>query len=162
MHQEDGSRLNLTLWQFIVLISGIWLLSPPTAAGERKAADVECVPVEQKLVYDCRITLKGKRSGEPITDAEFTVGADMPTMPGAHNVKPVPAEPHETPGTYRALIHLEMTGDWALKLDFTKPSRDRVVKKIYFGRAKENSEDENDGAKRHEMNHSGDQSTDAE
>lgn len=156
------SRLNVNLWQCIVLISGIWLLSPLTIAGERKAAEVEYVPMEQKLVYDCMIALKGKKSGMPITDAEFMIGADMPSMPGAHNVKPVPAEPHETPGTYRALIYLEMTGEWVLKLDFTKPSRDRVVKELYFGRAKENNEDESDSTKHHEMNHLGDQSVDAE
>ena len=37
------------------------------------------------------------------------------------------------PGMYRARIELEMTGEWALKLDFTKPSRDRLVKKLQFG-----------------------------
>ena len=68
-----------------------------------------------------------------IADAEFTVGADMPSMPGTHNVRPVPAEPHGTPGVYRARIELEMTGEWALKLDFTRPGRDRLIRKLHFG-----------------------------
>ena len=63
---------------------------------------------DQTLVYDCMITLEGKTSGTPIAEAEFTVGADMPSMPGAHNIRPVPAEPHGTPGTYRARITLDM------------------------------------------------------
>lgn len=83
--------------------------------------------------YDCMITLKAKRSGAPIADAEFTVGADMPSMPGAHNVRPVPAEAHGMAGMYRARIKLDMTGEWALKLDFTKPSRDRLIRKLHFG-----------------------------
>ena len=117
---------------FVVTVLG--LLPMPAEADERKAAEVECTLVEQRaLVYDCMITLKGKRSGTPVVDAEFTVGADMPSMPGAHNVRPVPAEPHGMPGTYRARIELEMTGEWALRLDFTKPSRDRLVKKLQFG-----------------------------
>ena len=117
---------------FVVTVLG--LLPMPADADERKAAEVECTPVEQQaLVYDCMITLKGKRSGTPVVDAEFSVGADMPSMPGAHNVRPVPAEPHGMPGTYRARIELEMTGEWALRLDFTKPSRDRLVKKLQFG-----------------------------
>ena len=117
---------------FVVTVLG--LLPMPADADERKAAEVECTPVEQQaLVYDCMITLKGKRSGTPVVDAEFSVGADMPSMPGAHNVRPVPAEPHGRPGTYRARIELEMTGEWALRLDFTKPSRDRLVKKLQFG-----------------------------
>ena len=103
-------------------------------AGERKAARVECTPVEQPpLVYDCMFALKGRKSGTPITGAEFTIGADMPSMPGAHTIPPVTAEPQGKPGMYRARITLDMTGEWALKLDFTRPDRDRLVKKLHFG-----------------------------
>ena len=53
---------------------GAWPLS--TAAAERKEAEVECMPVEeQALTYDCTIALRGRKSGEPIVDAEFHVGA---------------------------------------------------------------------------------------
>ena len=121
-------------WTAAFVIAGLGLLPPLAGADERKAAEVQCTPVErQALVYDCMITLKGRKSGTPIADAEFTVGADMPSMPAAHNVRPVPAEPHGTPGTYRARLELEMTGEWALKLDFTKPGRDRLVRKLHFG-----------------------------
>ena len=119
----------------VIAVSALGLLPMAAAAGERKAAEVECKAVEgQELVYECMITLEGRKSGAPIADAEFTVGADMPSMPGAHNVRPVPAEPHGTPGMYRARIRLDMTGEWALKLDFTRPNRDRVVEKLHFGR----------------------------
>ena len=118
----------------IVIVTAVLAVLPmPAAAGERKAAEVECNPTGQKLVYDCMITLKAKVGGAPIAGAEFTVGADMPSMPGAHNVRPVPAEPHGTAGMYRARIELEMTGEWALRLDFTKPGRDRLIKKLHFG-----------------------------
>ena len=117
----------------VLVIAGLGQLPVLAGADERKAAEVECAPVErQALVYDCTITLKGRKSGMPIADAEFMVGADMPSMPAAHNVRPVPAEPHDTPGTYRVRIELEMKGEWALKLDFTRPSRDRLVKKLRF------------------------------
>ena len=115
-------------------VAGLGLLPVPADAGERKAAEVECMPAEhQTLTYDCMITLKGRKSGMPIFDAEFMVGADMPSMPGAHSVRPVPAEPHDIPGMYRARIELEMIGEWNLRLDFTKPDRDRVNKKLHFG-----------------------------
>ena len=117
----------------VLLAAGLGQSPMLATAGERKAAEVECKPVEQqKLAYDCSITLEGGKSGAPIADAEFTVGADMPSMPGAHNVRPVPAEPTGTPGTYRARIELEMTGEWALRLDFTRPGRDRVIRKLHF------------------------------
>ena len=118
----------------VFIATAAWQFSAFADSDERKAAEVECTPVEQQaLVYDCIVTLEGKVSGAPIVDAEFMIGADMPSMPGAHNVRPVPAEPHGVPGTYRARIELDMTGEWVLKLDFTKPSRDRLVKKLYFG-----------------------------
>ena len=125
----------MTSRQIVALVVvGLGQLPVLAGADERKAAEVECTPVErQALVYDCTFTLKGRKSGTPIADAEFTVGADMPSMPGAHSVRPVPAEPHGAPGTYRARIELEMTGEWALKLDFTRPGRDRLIRKLHFG-----------------------------
>ena len=119
-----------------VRILAVCIVAVPVLAqaAERKAAEVACLPVEgEALVYDCTITLEGKTSGMPIAEAEFTIGADMPSMPGAHNIRPVPAEPHGTPGTYRARITLDMPGEWALKLDFTRPNRDRLVEKLHFG-----------------------------
>ena len=127
----------------VCIVAAAWQLPALAEADERKAAEVECLPVEdQTLVYDCMITLEGKTSGTPIAEAEFTVGADMPSMPGAHNIRPVPAEPHGTPGTYRARITLDMPGEWALKLDFTKPNRDRLVEKLHFGGSKDEADHE--------------------
>ena len=118
----------------VLVVAGLGQLPALSGADERKAAEVACTPVEQQaLIYDCTIALKGRKTGTPIADAEFTVGADMPSMPGAHNVRPVPAEPHGAPGMYRARIELDMTGEWALKLDFTRPGRDRLIRKLHFG-----------------------------
>ncbi|GIS91365.1 MAG: hypothetical protein CM1200mP20_14060 [Pseudomonadota bacterium] len=44
-----------------------------------------------KAGLDCMVMLSGKKSGDMIANAEFTVGADMPSMPMAHNVEPVAA-----------------------------------------------------------------------
>lgn len=115
-----------------LLIAGLCILPAMARAGERKEADIACKATDLEMVYDCMITLKGRTSGDPIAGAEFMVGADMPSMPGIHTVKPVPAQPHGMPGMYQARIHLEMFGEWALRLDFTKPDRDRVVKKFHF------------------------------
>jgi hypothetical protein len=51
----------------------------------------------------------------------------MPSMPMAHNVKPVKAQPTKTPGEYRARLDLEMTGEWAVKLRLAGPVRDQLV-----------------------------------
>jgi hypothetical protein len=62
----------------------------------------------------------------------LTVGADMPSMPMMHNVRPVPATPGTQAGTYQARLTLEMHGDWALQLNLSGPLRDRVVTTLRF------------------------------
>ena len=113
----------------------LWILVIPTSspAADKKSAHVECATTEDKLVYECMITLTGKKSGQVISDAEFTVGANMPSMAMAHNVVPVPAHNHGN-GMYHVRIALEMYGEWALKLEFTKPHRYLVVTQLVFGK----------------------------
>ena len=107
------------------------LLVIPTSspAADKKSAQVECAATDIRLAYDCIITLTNKKTGQTIKDAEFTVSADMPSMPGAHTVKPVAVMNHGM-GMYHVQLVLEMYGEWALIMDFTLPKRDRVVTKV--------------------------------
>ena len=116
---------------FIVIVLIITsLISANAWAGERKDADITCKSTDTKLVYICMISLTGKKTGMPIEGAVFMVGAEMPSMAGAHNVKPVHAKPQDTPGMYNANVHLKMFGEWAMTLHFKRPDRDRVVKNL--------------------------------
>ena len=107
------------------------LLVIPTSspAADKKSAQVECVATDVRLAYDCIITLTNKKTGQAIKDAEFTVSADMTSMPGAHSVEPVAVMNHGM-GMYHVQLVLEMYGEWALIMDFTLPKRDRVVTKV--------------------------------
>jgi hypothetical protein len=102
-------------------------------AGERVQANVDCATTDKALVYDCMIMLQGKKSGQPIDGAEVVVNASMPSMPMAHNVRPVTAMPMGGPGSYHAQLELQMYGQWALTLDVSGPTRDRVVETLQFG-----------------------------
>ena len=106
------------------------------AAADRAKATVACAPTAERLVYDCKIRLMGRKSGAPLAGAKLVVGADMPSMPLAHNVRPVTAAPGAEPGMYEAQIELEMHGEWALRLDVSGPLRDRLIHKLHFGGAK--------------------------
>lgn len=77
--------------------------------------------------------LMGKKSGKPIQGAKFEIGAEMPSMPMAHNVKPVMAILGAKPGIYHVRIQLQMYGEWVLKLDLKEPMRDLLIHKMYFG-----------------------------
>ena len=102
-------------------------------AAERVAAEVACEATKRSLVYDCMITLTGREDGRPIDGAKVVVRADMPSMPMAHNVAPVSAEATGTPGMYFARIELAMHGEWALTIDVSGPTRDRIVRAMAFG-----------------------------
>ena len=109
------------------------LLLPAGASAQVRArADVACRPTATALQYDCTVRLANARSGEPLGGVTLTVGADMPSMPMMHNVRPVAATPGQEAGTYQARVTLEMHGDWALQLNLSGPVRDRVVTVLRF------------------------------
>jgi hypothetical protein len=124
-----GARLVCTLAAAVI---ASWVSARTAFAQVRAKADVTCRPATPPLQYECTITLTNARTNEPLTGAALTVGADMPSMPMMHNVRPVKATPGEAPGTYQARLALEMHGDWALQLNLSGPVRDRIVTVIHF------------------------------
>lgn len=118
--------------RFLLVVGlALWFLviSTSSPAAGKKSGQVECAATDVRLAYDCIITLTNKQTGQTIKDAEFTVSADMPSMPGTHTVKPVAVMNHGM-GMYHVQLVLEMYGEWALIMDFTLPKRDRVVTKV--------------------------------
>jgi hypothetical protein len=115
-----------------VLLAAVLAALAAPALAQRLAADVNCKATKETLVYDCRIALKESGSGKPVSGAEISVGADMPSMPMAHNVRPVKAAPTNQPGEYAARIELEMHGEWAVKLRVGGPVRDQLIMHYQF------------------------------
>ena len=101
------------------------LLLPGVASAQKVQARLDCSPAGDELAYDCVIRLT--RDGQPLGGARLSVGADMPSMPMAHSVKPVKAKPGRQPGEYLARLELEMHGEWAVKLRLSAPVRDQLV-----------------------------------
>ncbi len=122
------SRLSILL-----TIAAAMAFATAVHAGERAKADVQCKATGKKLVYDCMIMLKGKKSGKPLENASIRIKADMPSMAMAHNVKPVKAMAMGEPGQYHATLKLAMHGEWALTMDISGPTRDRIITKLQFG-----------------------------
>jgi hypothetical protein len=95
------------------------------AFAQKVGAALACTPTKTDFVFDCVIRLE--RQSTPLEGVQITVGADMPSMPMAHNVKPVKAKPGKKPGEYEAKLDLEMLGEWAVKLRLAGPVRDQLV-----------------------------------
>jgi hypothetical protein len=93
-------------------------------------AQLDCKATGKDFTYDCTVMLM--RGGQPLQGAEVTVGADMPSMPMAHNVKPAKAKPGTKPGEYKVRLQLEMLGEWAVKFRLAGPVRDQVVVNYEF------------------------------
>ncbi len=100
-------------------------LSSSPAFAQRAQAELNCKPTKIDFIYDC--TIKLVRNGQPLQGAQIAVGADMPSMPMAHNVKPVKAKPGKLPGEYEAKLDLEMLGEWAVKLRLGGPVKDQLI-----------------------------------
>ena len=116
--------------------AGVLALVPAiaAAAGERPMVTVECEPTDEKLVFHCVFEVMGKKSHQPVEGAAFKVNADMPSMPLAHNVRPIRPEPvADKPGSYEGRLELEMLGEWTVKMTFDAPVRDIVIEKLTFG-----------------------------
>ena len=99
-------------------------VSCPVLAQEPRA-ELRCKLTPTDYVYDCTIRLT--RDGKPLPGLGVTVGADMPSMPMAHAVKPVQATRGKSPGEYAALLDLEMLGEWAVKLTLRGPVKEQLI-----------------------------------
>ncbi len=130
---SDGRTATRSAARVVTVLVALALCGVERAHAQVRArAEVTCRPASEKLHYDCIVKLANARTGEPLSGMRLTVGADMPSMPAAHNVRPVAATEDQDKGTYRARIVLEMHGDWALQLDLSGAVRDRVVKLLRF------------------------------
>jgi hypothetical protein len=103
----------------------VMFLFSAEAFAQRPEAKLDCKFTGKEFVYDCAIQIK--RDAQPVSGLNVLVSADMPSMPMAHNVKPVKAKPGKAPGEYQARLDLEMTGEWAVKLRLAGPLRDQLV-----------------------------------
>ena len=101
------------------------MLAAPAALAQRAQAELHCKATKTDFIYHC--TIKLMRGGQPLPGADITVGADMPSMPMAHNVKPVKARAGKAPGEYEATLDLEMLGEWAVKLRLRGPLQDQLI-----------------------------------
>lgn len=99
--------------------------------ADQAKTNTECVAEEDSFMYVCTLMLM--QSSAPVKGAEVTVGATMPSMAMAHNVKPVSVTEHAVmPGYYSFQIQLEMYGEWRLSYDMVKPIRDRLHETLVF------------------------------
>lgn len=86
-------------------------------------------PTDGGLAREVSIRLKDSH-GKPVSPAELTLTADMPSMPMAHRLPSVSARAGGAPGGYLAKLPFEMRGEWAIKIEVFKPLPAVIVRKV--------------------------------
>ena len=117
---------------FIVLLASI---TPTVLYPMMTKSQTECTATSKKFQYNCNVLFLHKKA--PMTGYSGIVGATMPSMAMAHNVKPVKFTKKEgMAGHYKFTIQLEMLGEWMFQYDISTPKRDRVMEKLIFDKTK--------------------------
>ena len=110
-------------------------------------SQTECTATSKKFKYNCNVLFINKK--EPMSGYSGIVGATMPSMAMAHNVRPVKfTEKEGMAGHYEFTIQLEMLGEWMFQYDITNPKRDRVLEKLVFDKTKSSTSN-----KKHKHSH---------
>jgi hypothetical protein len=122
---------------FFRLIAVIILASitPTVLYSMMIKSQTECAASAKKFQYNCNVLFLHKK--KPMSGYSGIVGATMPSMAMAHNVKPVKfTEKEGMAGHYEFIIQLEMLGEWMFQYDISQPKRDRVMEKLIFDKTK--------------------------
>ena len=124
---------NLFFPRMIVVI--LASITPTVLYSMMTKSQTECTATSKKFQYNCNVLFINKK--EPISGYSGIVGATMPSMAMAHNVRPVKfMEKEGMAGHYEFTIQLEMLGEWMFQYDITNPKRDRVLEKLVFDKTK--------------------------
>ena len=122
---------------FVVLLASI---TPTVLYPMMTKSQTECTATSEKFQYNCNVIFFHKK--EPMSGYSGLVGATMPSMAMAHNVKPVKfTKKKGMAGHYEFTIQLEMLGEWMFQYDISIPKRDRVMEKLIFNKTKSSASD---------------------
>ena len=130
---------------FVVFLASI---TPTVLYPMMTKSQTECTATSKKFEYNCNVIFFHKK--EPMSGYSGIVGATMPSMAMAHNIKPVKFTKKEgMAGHYKFTIQLEMLGEWMFQYDISEPKRDRVMEKLIFNKTKSITSDEKDNHSHH-------------
>ena len=124
---------NLFFPRIIVVI--LASITPTVLYSMMTVSQTECTATAKKFEYNCNVLFLHKKKA--MSGYSGIVGATMPSMAMAHNVKPVKfTEKEGMAGHYEFIIQLEMLGEWMFQYDISQPKRDRVMEKLIFDKTK--------------------------
>lgn len=94
-------------------------------AAPRPQVSLTCESHDQGPQLSCTVQVQDAQ-GKPLPGVQVQLGAWMPSMPMAHTIAPVSAQPTGQAGQYQGTLALEMRGVWTVSVDLRGPVRDKV------------------------------------
>ena len=141
---------NLSLPSIIVIF--LVSIAPTVLFPMITKSQTDCKATSKKFQYNCNVLFLQKK--ELMSGYSGFVGAKMPSMAMAHNVKPVKfSEKKDMTGHYEFTIQLEMLGEWMFQYDISSPERDRVIEKLIFDKTKSTASDKKHNHSHHKHSH---------
>ena len=124
-----------------IVVLALMSTAPTLLYAVTTKSQTDCKATSKRFQYNCNVSFLQKT--ELMSGYSGFVGAKMPSMAMAHNIKPVKfLEKEDMAGHYEFTIQLEMLGEWMLQYDISIPKRDRVLEKLIFNKTKSTSSDE--------------------
>ena len=128
----------------VVILASI---TPTVLYSMMTKSQTKCTATAKKFQFNCNVLFLHKK--KPMSGYSGIVGATMPSMAMAHNVKPVKfTEKEGMTGHYEFIIQLEMAGEWMFQYDISTPKRNRIMEKLVFNKTKSIASD-----KKHNHSH---------
>ena len=136
MNNNTGKRLpSGSIISFLVLpflLALVLIMTTSNVQANMAKTHTSCMPHGQPLTYICKVNLS--LQSKPVSNAEMSVSAEMPSMPMAHNMRQTIVMPvADLVGQYEFVLVLEMAGDWRLIYNISSPFIDRLHEPLIIG-----------------------------
>ena len=136
MKNNTGKRLSsgITIFTLVppFLLALALIMTTNNVHANIAKTHTSCMPHDQPLSYTCKVNLSFQ--SKPVSNAEMSVSAEMPSMPMAHNMRQIIAMPvADLVGQYEFFLVLEMVGDWRLIYNISSPFIDRLHEPLIIG-----------------------------
>ena len=136
MHNNTSKRLPSGSIIFSLvppfLLALVLIMTTSNVQANMAKTHTSCMPHGQPLTYICKVNLS--LQSKPVSNAEMSVSAEMPSMPMAHNMRQTKVMPVvDLVGQYEFVLVLEMAGDWRLIYNISSPFIDRLHEPLIIG-----------------------------
>lgn len=95
MKNNTGKRLSsgITIFTLVppFLLALALIMTTNNVHANIAKTHTSCMPHDQSLSYTCKVNLSFQ--SKPVSNAEMSVSAEMPSMPMAHNMRQIIAMP---------------------------------------------------------------------